>query len=407
MFAAIVAALAAALAMAPVAARGCGHQPYSRRMLDSIKLRQQGVISSGAASSTLENGILALAMHETLAQYPDAPSRDDDGRYLVGVLDSASRPYTNATWAATRPLDRFSLATGIERAVSSGLPVTPASTTAYEAINASLALQRRNPDSGLWYFVYTEWSYLDGMVSLLPFMAGAAHPNETDMRLQVQLLEDHCRRPDGGPPLLVHGYDWSRKAVWANNMTGASPYVWGRSLGWFLAGMVQTYERYDCGAGSSSSDKPYRPLCSQVRNVTVQIVDALVDLADGETGAWWQLPTFPRRAGNYLESSSTVLFIFSILKGLRLGLVSDGPKGLQKAALRAYEYTTRAFVTDVGKGNGTIGFDKTVAVCSLNSTATYEYYTSRPILPDSLLGESTFILAALEVERLNGHKRWQ
>lgn len=389
---------AALVALAFGAAGSLGHgQPYPRRMLDSIKLRQQGVISSGAASSTLENGILALAMQETATQYRDSPCQESDKEYLVRVLDSASRPYTNATWAAGRPLDRFSLATGIERAVSSGLSVTPASTTAYEAINTSLALQRRNPDGGFWYYVYTEWSYLDGMVSLLPFMASATRPNETDMQLQVTLLEAHCRRPDNA--LLAHGYDWSRKAVWANNVTGSSPYVWGRSLGWFLAGMVQTYERYDC----CRSGEPHRPLCSQIRNITVQIVDSLVEYADKETGAWWQLPMFPGRAGNYLESSSTVLFIFSILKALRLDILSDRSHHLQSVAVKAYNYATNAFVTDVGKGNGTIGFDKTVAVCSLNSTATYEYYTSQPIVPNSLLGESAFILASLEVERLDRH----
>ncbi|KAJ6442414.1 glycosyl Hydrolase Family 88 [Purpureocillium lavendulum] len=388
--------LAAALGTA--GALGAVATPYSRRMLDSIKLRQQGVISSGAASSTLENGILALAMQDLLSQHPGSDCRESDNDYLVKVLDTAARPYTNATWPAGRPLDRFSLAAGIERASQAGLPITEASKTAYEAINASLVLQRRNPDGGLWYYVYTEWSYLDGMVSLLPFMAAAAHPNETDMRLQVDLLQDHCKMPDNA--LLAHGYDWSRKAVWANNVTGSSPYVWGRSLGWFLAGMVQTYDGLHCG----DSRRPYRPVCSQIRNATVQIVGSLVEYADAATGAWWQLPMFPGRAGNYLESSSTVLFIFSILKGLRLGILSDySGRRLQKAALKAYEYTTDAFVTDVGNGNGTVGFDKTVAVCSLNSTATYEYYTSQPILPNSLLGEAAFVLASLEVEGLAGH----
>lgn len=368
--------------------------PYSRMMLDSIKLRQQGIISSGAASSTLEGGILAQAMEEILIQYPHSNCRDSDERYLTEVLDEASRPYTNATWAATRPLDRFALATGIERASAAGIPVSGVATTAYEAINASLPIQIRNPDGGLWYYVYPEWSYLDGMVSLLPFMAKAPQPNTTDMQLQIGLLQSHCKVADNA--LLVHGYDWSRTAVWANNVTGGSPYVWGRSLGWFLAGMVQTYEGLDC----DNTDKPYRPVCSQIRNATIQVISSLVEYADVETGAWWQLPMFPGRAGNYLESSSTALFIFSILKGLRINLIPAPSDRFEKAALRAYNYTTHSFVTDVGNGNGTIGYDKTVSVCSLNSTATYEYYTSQPLVPNSLLGESAFILASLEVERL-------
>ena len=64
-------------------------------------------------------------------------------------------------------------------------------------------------------------------------------------------------------------------------------------------------------------------------------MDSLVEYADKETGAWWQLPMFPGRAGNYLESSSTVLFIFSILKALRLDILSDRSHHLQSVAVKA------------------------------------------------------------------------
>lgn len=165
-------------------------------------------------------------------------------------------------------------------------------------------------------------------------------------------------------------------------------------------GMVQTYEALDC----EGDFQRHRAACTRMRNMTIEITSALVELADPETGAWWQLPTFPGRTGNYLESSSTVLFIFSILKALRIGLIPASPRRIHKAAVKAYRYTTKNFVTDVGHGNGTIGFDKTVAVCSLNSTATYEYYTSQPIVPNSLLGESVFIMASLEMEALRGRR---
>ncbi|OLN92781.1 Unsaturated rhamnogalacturonyl hydrolase YteR 6 [Colletotrichum chlorophyti] len=380
------------LALGGFAALAAGdNRQYSTWMLNSIKERKQGIISSGAASSFLESGILAIALEATIKQYPEL--HDQYVPYLEGVIDSGSPSLTNATYAATRPLDRFSVANAIRSASDAGTAsVSTTAVSALNAINASLSLQNRNPEGGLWYYVYPEWSYLDGMFSVLPFMASQPQPNYTDISHQISLLYDHCFQKNTS--LLVHGYDYSHKAVWANKDTGASPYVWGRALGWFLAGLVQTWEALDCPANKYEA----KALCKQLREVANQLSTSLARYADPETGAWWQLTTFPGRANNYLESSSTALFIFSLLKGQRIGILSNSVVDFKRVALKAYDYTIRNFVVDTG--NGTVGYNKTVAVCSLNSTATYEYYTSQPLVPNSLLGESAFVLASLEVERI-------
>lgn len=373
--------------------------PYSRRMLDSIKQRQQGVVSSGAVTSTLEGGLLAQAIEAVLAQSPAPDARRSDEAFLVAVLDSVARPFARnaSSWAAVQPLDRFSVARSVAQASAAGIAVSDTARAAYTNINHSLPLQARNPDGGLWYYVYPQWSYLDGIFSLLPFMAQATRPNETDMELQVSLLQTHCRAATNHS-LLVHGYDWSRTAVWADPVSGASPHVWGRSLGWFLAGLVDTYDLLACAArGGHASGS----LCSRIYGLANDISRSLVAYADPASGAWWQLMALPGRPGNYLESSSTALFIFSLLKGRRIGLLPPAGPDYTKVALRAYAYTVANFVTDVGRGNGTIGFDKTVALNSLNSTASYDYYTQRPIVPNALLGEGAFILASLEVEQLH------
>lgn len=139
---------------------------------------------------------------------------------------------------------------------------------------------------------------------------------------------------------------------------------------------------------------------------------------DSSTGAFYQLLTLPTTPGNYLESSSTALLTFALLKALRLKLVPDAPlsplvlndsyslsnsssstsSAIRAAALRAYAHTTRAFVVDYG--NGTLGYNNTVTVCSLNSSATVEYYLGQPINFNAPLGAAAFVLASLEVERL-------
>lgn len=238
-----------------------------------------------------------------------------------------------------------------------------------------------------------------------------------DALLQIQLLHANTAHPSG---LLAHGYDASKTAIWANNATGASPYVWGRSLGWYLTGLVNAWEvlttsRTDADGDDADNDND--DVASQCKAVAggcdelvatiqaqfIQLTTTLVRYADPDTGAWWQLPTLPTAPENYLESSSTALFTFTILKGLRLGLLSVGSSSnttalLKATALRAYQYTTKDFVVDYG--NGTLGYNNTVTVCSLNSTATYEYYVNQPINFNAPLGAAAFVLASLEVERL-------
>lgn len=399
--------LAAAAAAAPASAQNATTKPLSTRMIESAISRQQGVVSSGASTSTLESGTLALATQAWLELYgSSAPSAQvtDFVSYVDEIIASVSAApaFSNATAAALLPLDRFSVAQGIlnlEEAPGADGGLTAAEALTLDTLNSSLALQRRNQFGGLFYYVYPYWSYLDGAVSFLPYMAEPSSAYSTaDMLLQISLLYENCFQESTG--LVVHGYDASKTAVWANNSTGASPYVWGRSLGWYLAGLVNAWETLT-GEGGDCADVADADGCADllaaIQHQATTLTTNLAKYADEETGVWWQLPTFPGREGNFLESSSTVLYIFSILKGMRLGLLED-EQPLADVALRAYEYTTNEFVVDYG--NGTLGWNGTVIVCSLNSTATYEYYTGRPIVFDAPLGEAAFVWASLEVERL-------
>jgi rhamnogalacturonyl hydrolase YesR len=105
------------------------------------------------------------------------------------------------------------------------------------------------------------------------------------------------------------------------------------------------------------------------------LMKRVVDAADVETGAWWQVLDQPGREDNYIESSGSAMFVYSILKGVRLGYLNDSDCGFEKIALRAYVYLQDTFV--VRTWNGTLGWNGTVGVCSLNSTASYEV---RPVL---------------------------
>ncbi|KAJ7160778.1 Six-hairpin glycosidase-like protein [Mycena filopes] len=369
---------------------------YSTWMALSIISREQGVLASSTdTSALLQAGITQKALRRLTQQYPHTPSTATFQQYLKRSIDSVVVPVSNATKDLTYAMDRLSTGNGlIDLYAETGNETYRA---AVGALRESIDLNSRNVEGGLWYFVYPQWSYLDGMYSLAPFYASytpifaAQHskPSIEDMVRQIELLWQHCAAAnDTG--LLVHGYDESKTAVWANPITGASAHVWGRSLGWFIMAHVDTLELL-------SRHSPAWPLLQRRFRSLASAVSAAADPA---TGAWWQLLDQPGRAGNYIESSGSAMFTYALLKGVRLGYLEDDAALYTGVASRAYAYIADTFV--VNNGNGTLGYNGTVAVCSLNSTASYEYYVGQPINYNSVLGSGAFVLASLEYERLVG-----
>ena len=87
--------------------------------------------------------------------------------------------------------------------------------------------------------------------------------------------------------------------------------------------------------------------------------------------------TVPREQGNYIESSGSAMFTYALLKGARLGLLDLkdlAASQIVESASKCYEHLVSEFVVE--EGDGTLGYNGTVSVCSLNSSATYEVRSS-------------------------------
>ena len=370
-------------------------------MISSILSRGQGTSSSGLSTSLIEFGIFQSALRQAAAQYPACAEYLNST--LITSLDAVSPLLSDASNDTQLPLDRFSVGNALLFAESDGLSgLTFADTSS--TLLLSQALQPRNYLGGYWYYIYPQWSYLDGMYSLAPWDAHNALldvSNTTeatsrvqDLNLQLSLLYSHCLHSDTS--LMVHGYDASKTATWANPDSGASRFVWGRSMAWYLMALVESL-----GLLGTSTALQSTPQYNFILGILLTLAGGVVRAADISSGAWWQMMEFPNRQANYLESSATNLFIYALLKAVRLGLIVDGNGAVYAAAAqKAYAYTLANFV--VANANGTMDWNGTVSVCSLNSTASYEYYTSQPILWDSLIGTSAFVLSSLEIEKLSG-----
>lgn len=215
--------------------------------------------------------------------------------------------------------------------------------------------------------MYPYWSYLDGMFSLLSFYPLYTSTfdikNTTEMNNdlfhQLELLWEHCHDESTG--LLFHGYDATKTASWANLTTGASSIVWDRALGWFMMGLVDLLE--------------FQPINSRVGTWHarfVDLADALVLAVEPTSGCWWQVISAPGRTDNYIESSGSAMFAYTLYKGVRLGLLQDDDLQVNytSVATRAYHSIVDRFVVE--NQDGTLSYNGTVGVCSLDSSATYE-----------------------------------
>ncbi|KAF5858939.1 hypothetical protein ETB97_003542 [Aspergillus alliaceus] len=374
-------------------------------MADSVISRGQAILHPGTtpeASTFLQvgvfqNAILQLKNHYGTPEQACAQANWDE--YLAESTESVMPWLLNSTQDTHYPLDRFSDGNALFNQYETTRNETYK--VALDALRQSIDLQPRNKYEGYWYFKYPNWSYLDGMYSLIPFYSTyTAHftpHNRTavakDLVYQLELLWTHCRQNSTG--LLVHGYDASETAVWANQATGASPIVWIRSLGWYMMALVDLLE-LSRPHGVLSQDQ-----WNHIHRRFVALSNAVMAAADPDSGCWWQVMTEPRREGNYIESSGSAMFTYALYKGARLGYLNgrrdkySGP-GPTDLASKCYGHMVEDFVVD--NKNGTLGYNGTVSVCSLNSSATYEYYVHQPLLYNSVHGSASFILASLEHE---------
>ena len=189
---------------------------------------------------------------------------------------------------------------------------------------------------------------------------------------------------------------------------GHSPEVWDRALGWYAMALVDTL------AILPQTHPGHRTLLSFLQTLLPRLAAA----ADPTSGVWWLVITQPDRTLNYFESSGAAMYVYAMLRAVRLGYVKDPGGKLIAAAKKAYEYMINNWVVD--NGDGTMGWLNTVVVGSLDTDGSFnvsdsprqlrrlpeltslfvQYYVSQPTDLNDLKGVAAFILASYEYEEL-------
>ncbi|KAJ7057045.1 Six-hairpin glycosidase [Mycena amicta] len=272
--------------------------------------------------------------------------------------------------------------------------------TAANIYRAQLNSHPRTAQGQFWHkLIYPNQGWLDGIYMGEVFYATYTAMFDThnatawaDITAQFQLMFDNTHQLLAAPNntgLLYHGYDFSHTAVWASPDRGHSPEVWDRALGWFFMALVDVIELVPPASGA---------LKPTLLTILDTLAPKLRDAADPTSGVWWLVLTQPGRAGNYFESSGAMMFVYSLLKAVRLGFVQDKDGSIVKAAQKAYEYAVAHWVID--NGDGTMAWNNTVVVGSLNLAGDFNYYISQAIDLNDLKGLAAFVLASLEYEML-------
>ncbi|KAK0475891.1 glycoside hydrolase family 105 protein [Armillaria novae-zelandiae] len=268
--------------------------------------------------------------------------------------------------------------------------------TAMDTYHQQLMGQPRTAQGQFWHKLrYFNQGWLDGIYMgeiFYTVYTNAFQPTNStayaDIARQFDLMFQNTLQEEGAANytgLLYHGYDYSHTASWASPDRGHSPEVWDRAMGWYMMALVDILEIYP-------KDK----------SVFLEHLNTLVprvrDAADPDSGVWWLVITQPHRAGNYFESSGSAMFVYAMLKAVRLRYVADRDGSIVKAATKAYEYMTENWVVD--NGDGTMNWLNTVQVGSLDGNGTFEYYISVAVDTNDLKGLAAFLLASLEYEKL-------
>ncbi|MEG2349132.1 MAG: glycoside hydrolase family 88 protein [Hungatella sp.] len=139
--------------------------------------------------------------------------------------------------------------------------------------------------------------------------------------------------------LYYHAYDEKKEMFWADPATGLSPNYWSRSIGWYLMALADCYEIFP------EEELQYRKFLGQLLK---EAVDGILRYQDPESGLFYQLPALGEEPGNYLETSASAMIAYTLLKGVRLGILEENPyRGIGEAILIALE--TRMFVLAQGE----------------------------------------------------------
>ncbi|MEW9702512.1 glycoside hydrolase family 105 protein [Paenibacillus sp. SI8] len=240
-------------------------------------------------------------------------------------------------------------------------------------------------EGGFWHKdKYANQMWLDGLYMGGVFALKYVNAyGDTSLRWNVLHQERLMRKymKDDKTGLFYHAWDENRKMPWAHAETGCSPEFWARSLGWYGLAVSQFLDELP------AEEAGREELVSSLHD----FIHALIRYQDAESGLWYQVVDKGHLKDNWLETSGTCLFVYTIARAIEQGVV--GPE-CTEAARKGYEGLIR-----------TLQFDEQERVilpdiCIGTSAGDYENYVTRPTSKNDLHGIGAFIMACVAMQAI-------
>lgn len=259
-------------------------------------------------------------------------------------------------------------------------------------LKGQLNTQPRTFNGVFWHKEIYPWQiWLDGLYMQGPFNAQFCQITSDTLGFDdivQQLVVTYKTLGDSETGLIYHAWDESRGHRWSDEQTGLSPHFWGRAIGWYLMACIDVLDFFPSS----------HPRIGEIHTIIKDVLESLVGYQD-TTGMWYQVVDLAERTGNYLETSATAMFAYTILKALRLGIIEG--KRWQESAEKAIEGILATYLRIDDEGHWHIGGICSVAGLGGNPyrDGTFPYYIKEPVFEDDFKGVGPLVLALLELER--------
>lgn len=193
---------------------------------------------------------------------------------------------------------------------------------------------------------------------------------------QLIALSDYLQDAETG--LFYQAWAEGGAYRWAEPETHRSTVLWGRGMGWYLYGLINTLELLP------QEHKDKEKLIAILNN----LVGGLAKYQDKTTGLWYQVVDKGDRPDNWLDQSCTGYFVYGIVKAVQSGYINES---YLDAAEQAYlGLLTKIYIDDKGKP---------VILGSADATppGDYQSYVSRSRKKNYGHGIFAFLLASCAI----------
>jgi unsaturated rhamnogalacturonyl hydrolase len=263
--------------------------------------------------------------------------------------------------------------------------------TAADSIRARFDTYPRTAGGGFWHALSRQHQlWLDGMFMSMPFLVryGAQYNDLSyacdEAAKQLLIYASHLNDTTTG--LMFHAYDESGAQPWADPTTHHSAYFWCRAIGWFGMAIIEVLELMP----HTHSQRP--KLLAQLR----QLAAAYKKYQDPTSGLWFQIVDKGSLAANWLETSSSCMFVYTLDRAIERGYI---PHSYSSVVRHGHAGVLAKLDRDPDPENDQAGFAHIHDICEGTNVSGLDYYLNRKRNTDDFHGLGAFLIMNEQLTR--------